>query len=104
MVRTLAATGWHFICISPYECGEIFAKQDGEEQMDRQTLGLGLKNYAVYSESESSSELKHVCILHFYYTASVSIRILKLAYVCSVSYGNASFRLFRSVTNDCTAP
>ena len=39
-VRTLAATGWHFICISPYECGEIFAKQDGEEQMDRQTLGL----------------------------------------------------------------
>ena len=28
------------ICISPYECGEIFAKQDGEEQMDRQTLGL----------------------------------------------------------------
>ena len=33
----LAATGWHFICISPYECGEIFAKQDGEEQMDRQT-------------------------------------------------------------------
>ena len=56
------------------------------------------------SESESSSELKHVCILHFYYTASVSILILKLAYVCSVSYGNASFRLFRSVTNDCTAP
>ena len=40
VVRTLAATGWHFICISPYECGEIFAKQDGEEQMDRQTLGL----------------------------------------------------------------
>ena len=36
----LAATGWHFICISPYECGEIVAKQDGEEQMDRQTLGL----------------------------------------------------------------
>ena len=62
------------------------------------------KNSAVYSESESSSELKHVCILHFYYTESVSIRILKLAYVCSVSYGNASFRLFRSVTNDCTAP
>ena len=62
------------------------------------------KNSADYSESESSSELKHVCILHFYYTASVSIRILKLAYVCSVSYGNASFRLFRSVTNDCTTP
>ena len=40
VVRTLAATGWHFICIPPYECGEIFAKQDGEEQMDRQTLGL----------------------------------------------------------------
>ena len=61
------------------------------------------KHSAVYSESESSSELKHVCILHFYYTASVSILILKLAYVCSVSYGNASFRLFRFVTNDCTA-
>ena len=69
--------------------------------MDRRWV---CKNSAVYSESESSSELKHVCILHFYYTASVSILILKLAYVCSVSYGNASFRLFRSVTNDCTAP